>query len=157
MKQQIQSYFEQTFPDRQDTHVSDPERIATGWETEIFSFDVDYKRTGEPIHEDIIMRMYPSDDAYGKSAKEFAAMKSLSAAGYPVTSPPLFILIFILLIYCCAPMARPLCLTSPDLRSPMPALIWPGPWYWSALMKAQSGVKEYWVLTNIRWAPRYSR
>ena len=84
MKQQIQAYFKQTFPDRQNIRVSDPERIATGWETEIFSFDVDYKRTGEPIHEDIIMRMYPSDDAYGKSAKEFAAMKSLSAAGYPV-------------------------------------------------------------------------
>ena len=84
MRQQIQTYFKQTFPNRQDIQVTDPERIATGWETEIFSFDIDYSMSGESIHESIIMRMYPSDDAHGKSAKEFAAMKQLNAVGYPV-------------------------------------------------------------------------
>jgi len=84
MRQQVQTYYEQTFSDRQNIQVSEPERIATGWETEIFSFDIDYTFAGESLREGIIMRMYPSDDAHGKSAKEFTAMKQLNAAGYPV-------------------------------------------------------------------------
>jgi len=84
MHQEIQIYFKRTFPDRQDIQVTEPERIADGWETEIFSFDIDYTLPAESIHESIIMRMYPSDDAHGKSAKEFAAMTQLHAVGYPV-------------------------------------------------------------------------
>ena len=84
MKEAIQTYFKHTFPDRQDIQVTDPERIAAGWETEIFSFDMDYTLSGESTHQSIIMRMYPSDNAHGKSGKEFAAMKQLNAVGYPV-------------------------------------------------------------------------
>jgi len=84
MKQQIQFYFQDTFPDRRDVQVSEPERIATGWETEIFSFDVDYTLSGRSIHENIIMRMFPGEDSQRKSEIEFSAMNQLSAVGYPV-------------------------------------------------------------------------
>ena len=84
MQEQIQTYFKHTFPDRQAIQVSEPQRITTGWETEIFSFEVDCFLTGRPIHEAIIMRMYPSDDANGKAAKEFAVMEKMYEVGYPV-------------------------------------------------------------------------
>jgi len=84
MKQQILSYLQNTFPDRRQIQVSEPERVAAGWETEIFSFDIDYTLSGQSIHENIIMRMYPGDDAQGKSAKEFAVMNQLYTTGYPV-------------------------------------------------------------------------
>lgn len=35
-------------------------RIADGWETEIFSFEIDYTLAGEPIHENIIHHTYVS-------------------------------------------------------------------------------------------------
>lgn len=84
MKEQVQTYLENTFPDWQDVHASEPERIAIGWETEIFSFDIDYNLSDQSAHENIIMRMYPSDDAMSKSRKEFSAMKQLGTASYPV-------------------------------------------------------------------------
>ena len=84
MQQQIKAYYQATFADKQNIQVSDPMRIADGWETEIFSFEIDYFLNGEPIHENIIMRMFPSNDAYEKSAKEFSVMRQLYAVGYPV-------------------------------------------------------------------------
>ena len=57
MQQQIKAYYQATFADKQHIQVSDPERIADGWETEIFSFEIDYFLNGEPIHENIIMKL----------------------------------------------------------------------------------------------------
>lgn len=84
MQQQIQTYYQTFFPDKQNLQVSEPERIAGGWETEIFSFDIDYTLTAEPIHESIIMRMFPNNNAQEKSAKEFDAMRQIYDVGYPV-------------------------------------------------------------------------
>ncbi len=84
MQQQIKAYYQATFADKQNIQVSDPRRIADGWETEIFSFEIDYFLNGEPIHENIIMRIFPSNDAHEKSTKEFSVMRQLYAVGYPV-------------------------------------------------------------------------
>ncbi len=84
MQQQIQTYYQTIFPDKQNLQVSEPERIAGGWETEIFSFDIDYTLTAEPIHESISMRMFPNHNAQEKSAKEFDAMRQIYDVGYPV-------------------------------------------------------------------------
>lgn len=59
-------------------------RITKGWETELYSFKIEYGEHGERKHNDLILRLYPDRYAKEKSEKEFLAMSLLSRAGYPV-------------------------------------------------------------------------
>jgi len=74
------------FPAKWDVKVRDVVNITTGWESEVYSFDVDveYGRPEERRHERLILRIYPGDDAEAKSAREFYGMRQLHKAGYPV-------------------------------------------------------------------------
>jgi len=84
MRQQILSYFKNKFPERKSIQVTEPSQITEGWETDIFSFEIEYTQSGKLFKKNIIMRMFPGDEAKTKSIKEFSAMKKLFKAGYPV-------------------------------------------------------------------------
>ena len=84
MKQKIQSYAGIVFPSAQNVTVSEPMRISEGWQTEIYSFDVEYELRGNRRREALILRIFPGQGAEQQAAKEFRAMKRLRRAGYPV-------------------------------------------------------------------------
>jgi len=72
------------FPSRENLGIVDLTRIGDGWENYIYSFRMEYEKGGQPESQDLILRIYPGDNAHEKSAREFSVMKRLHVATFPV-------------------------------------------------------------------------
>jgi aminoglycoside phosphotransferase (APT) family kinase protein len=83
VQQRLQAYCVQLFADRQ-VRVGKVARVGAGWETEIYSFDVESWPAAQVRREGLIMRLYPGDGASVKAAHEFRSMRQLYDSGYPV-------------------------------------------------------------------------
>ncbi|MGQ9629147.1 MAG: phosphotransferase family protein [bacterium] len=64
--------------------------MNSGWESDVYAFTLKHGPAGERQREEMILRIYPGDDARDKSAHEFYGMDQLCRAGYPV--PQVFLL-----------------------------------------------------------------
>jgi aminoglycoside phosphotransferase (APT) family kinase protein len=84
MRDSLQSYCRQRFPDRRHLQVKDFLRVTAGWENEVYAFDLEYGAPHERQREELILRIYPGDHADRKSQHEFDSMRKLHKAGYPV-------------------------------------------------------------------------
>ncbi len=84
MQSRLQAYYAHAFPARQGVRVSDLANISAGWESEMYSFNVEHGPAGERQREELVLRIYPGNDAHTKSAREFHGMSQLHKAGYPV-------------------------------------------------------------------------
>ncbi len=58
--------------------------LNRGWESIIYILDLETGTQRYSKLERLILRMYPGEDAYHKSAREFAGMQQLHAVNYPV-------------------------------------------------------------------------
>ena len=76
--------YEREFPSWERMRILGLTRISEGWENDVYSFTVEYKEAAQKNREDLILRIYPGDDALQKSAREFNAMKQLYEVGFPV-------------------------------------------------------------------------
>jgi aminoglycoside phosphotransferase (APT) family kinase protein len=72
------------FPAGESVRAHDLLRISDGWETDVYSFAAEYGPAGEREREELILRLYPGDDAPQKSVREYSVMEQLYQAGYPV-------------------------------------------------------------------------
>ena len=84
MQSRLHAYYARAFPARQGVQVSDLTSISAGWESDMYSFTVEHGPAGEHRREELILRIYPGDDAHDKSAREFHGMSQLHKAGYSV-------------------------------------------------------------------------
>jgi aminoglycoside phosphotransferase (APT) family kinase protein len=84
MQSCLQAYCTHAFPTRAGVQVSNLTSITSGWENEMYAFDLEYEANGERQREGLVLRIYPGEDGYGKSAHEFYGMRQLHQAGYPV-------------------------------------------------------------------------
>tara|TARA_B100000809_G_C14779626_1_gene402453 strand:+ start:55 stop:429 length:375 start_codon:yes stop_codon:yes gene_type:complete len=84
MQAQLQSYIEANLTDLVDTSVSDLASMSAGWECDIYSFVLEHGKSDSRNNLDLILRIYPGDDAYEKSAREFGGMRLLHEVEYPV-------------------------------------------------------------------------
>ena len=84
MRKDLRKYLARTLPDWRALTVSEPSQISAGWESDIYSFDVEHGPAGERQCEELVLRIYPGDDAWEKSESEFRGMRQLFGAGYPV-------------------------------------------------------------------------
>jgi aminoglycoside phosphotransferase (APT) family kinase protein len=80
----LQATYTSAFPEKQDVQIRDIAHITTGWESDIYSFTLEHGPTTGRQHEELILRIYPGDDAHAKSAREFESMRLLHEMGYPV-------------------------------------------------------------------------
>jgi len=64
--------------------ISSLTQITGGWENEVYSFTLEDEEAAGRKCEDLILRIYPGNDAPQKSAREFNAMKQLYEVGFPV-------------------------------------------------------------------------
>ena len=90
IQSRLLNFYERKFPSRENTHIYSLTKITDGWENEVYSFTIGYEEATKRKHEDLILRIYPGNDAPQKSAKEFNAMKKLHEVGFPV--PEVFLL-----------------------------------------------------------------
>ncbi len=84
MKHGLASCYAQAFPSRKDTEILDLTRISDGWETDVYSFAAEYGPTAERVREDLVLRIYPGDNAPQTAAHEYQVMEQLHAVGFPV-------------------------------------------------------------------------
>lgn len=84
LETRVQSCCARIFPSKQDACIKDLVSIASGWEHEMYAFDLEHGPTGERHRDALVLRMYPGDYAQAKSEREFYGMRKLYEAGYPV-------------------------------------------------------------------------
>ena len=84
MQHSLQAYYTNALPEKKDAQISDLDCISAGWESDVYSFRLEHRSAGEHKCEELILRIYPGDDAHDKSAHEFHSMSRLHKAGYPV-------------------------------------------------------------------------
>lgn len=80
----LAEYYNRTCPDREDPVISEVKEITMGWETELYYFNVEFKKVGRLVKKERVVRLYPGNFAAEKAAKEFKVMSTLFDAGYPV-------------------------------------------------------------------------
>lgn len=76
----LQSYLAWAWSEQSDAEVVDLREISAGWESDVYAFDLIRDGKRDPL----VLRIYPGQDAWAKSALEYAAMRRLHSAGYPV-------------------------------------------------------------------------
>lgn len=84
VKENLLDYVRLLYPSRKHVTILDLARITDGWETEVYSFILEYESNGEHHSDDLILRIYPGDNAEEKSTKEFKVMAKLHDLGFPV-------------------------------------------------------------------------
>ena len=67
-----------------DFTIRNLENITTGWETEIFSFDLGRINSEEDTSQKLVARVYPGKNAEPKVRKEANKIKRLLEMGYPI-------------------------------------------------------------------------
>jgi len=94
MEKEIQSgllsFYEKRFVSWENIRIYALTKISDGWENEVYPFTIEYGRSTDRKHKDLILRIYPGDYAAQKAAREFNGMKKLYELGFPV--PEVFIL-----------------------------------------------------------------
>ena len=78
----LQSYLTRAWPERRGLTVSNLNTLNLGWESDVYAFDASWEGRAGP--DALVLRVYPGDDAYTKSANEYRNLKLLAAGGYPV-------------------------------------------------------------------------
>ena len=82
--ERLAEYYDRHYLDRENLVISEVKEITMGWETELYSFNVEFKEGGHLVKEERVVRLYPGNYAAQRAAKEFMVMSTLSGAGYPV-------------------------------------------------------------------------
>lgn len=59
--------------------------VASGWESEIYAFHLAGLATAQPV--EMVLRLYPGDQARDVARREYEALLGLHRAGYPVPQP----------------------------------------------------------------------
>ncbi len=84
LQENLVEYFEGQYPAKKHIKALDLVKITDGWETDVFSFRLGYESNSKQYSDDLILRIYPGDDAKEKSTKEFKVMAKLYELGFPV-------------------------------------------------------------------------
>jgi aminoglycoside phosphotransferase (APT) family kinase protein len=84
LAKRLEAYLESLYPDRSGVSVACIDEIETGWETELYTLEIDARRNGETVRDSMVLRVYQGEGAGRKSAKEYRLMRKLDGVGYPV-------------------------------------------------------------------------
>lgn len=84
LAERLVTYLKPLYPDRTNLSVTSLDEINMGWETELYTLEVDSTKNGDQIKEHRVLRVFQGDNAGRKSAKEYSLMRKLGEAGYPV-------------------------------------------------------------------------
>ena len=88
MQQRLEKFLAESFPRWQDIKLGDVSNITSGWESDVYAFDVEHGLPGSRDRANLILRVFPGDSAEAKAAHEYKSMRLLRDARYPV--PRLF-------------------------------------------------------------------
>jgi aminoglycoside phosphotransferase (APT) family kinase protein len=84
ISEDLKKYFKKAHPSWGDPRISGVVDLTSGWETELYGFNLDYDESSLSVSRRLVARLYPGRNAAGKAEKEFTVMGRLGEAGYPV-------------------------------------------------------------------------
>ncbi len=84
IQDRLQRYLLQAYPERIEPQVAGLARINEGWESDVYAFQMSHGPADHRQAEDLILRIYPGNDAQPKSSHEYDSLSLLHKAGYPV-------------------------------------------------------------------------
>jgi aminoglycoside phosphotransferase (APT) family kinase protein len=90
IRNKLASYLSDTYPGESKIEIKDLASHSQGWESIIYSFDLVPGHFSSSPLDEMILRIYPGEDAREKSIREFEGLQRLLATGYPV--PRVYIL-----------------------------------------------------------------
>ena len=68
-EENLLEYFKGRYPAKKHIKALDLVKITDGWETDVYSFRLECESNSKLHSNDLILRIYPSDDAKEKSTK----------------------------------------------------------------------------------------
>jgi aminoglycoside phosphotransferase (APT) family kinase protein len=80
----LQAYAERALPQWPVPVVGPVARIGDGWESELYTFDLEHGPAGARQQLGLVLRLFPGGGAERKAQREFSGMRRLWQAGYPV-------------------------------------------------------------------------
>lgn len=80
----LSSYLSQNLSNKSNLRLTNISHITEGWETEIYSIDLEYIAENSLVHEGLILRMYPGRHASHNARKEYLLLQGLNRVEYPV-------------------------------------------------------------------------
>ena len=84
INEQLTKYLSEQHPDRSNISLSNISEINMGWETELFTLEINYDSDEVHHKENRVLRIFSGESAGNKVTKEYQLMKTLYEAGYPV-------------------------------------------------------------------------
>lgn len=84
IRNKLTGYISNSFPGNRKVEIKNLESYNQGWESIIYSFDLIPGLFGGSLLDEMILRIYPGEDAREKSIREYEGLKRLIGAGYPV-------------------------------------------------------------------------
>jgi len=84
IQQTLQKHLRSKSPDLLVLQISNLTDITTGWENDMYAFDLITSHNGVSARDELVLRIYPGDDALEKSTHEFNSIRLLEQSGYPV-------------------------------------------------------------------------
>lgn len=77
-------YLQGVYHERKHLLLSGWKTLNNGWESDVYKFTAEWEEAAEKKSEDLILRIYPGNDAYEKSIHEYDSLVFLRNSGYPV-------------------------------------------------------------------------
>ncbi len=77
-------FFKDTKPKMLNTKILNLNEISAGWETELYTFEMQFSENDGIKKKKLVIRMYPGNSAERKLTNEFFIYKNLSKQNYPV-------------------------------------------------------------------------
>ena len=84
ISENLERFFEEAHPTWNDPTITDVVDLTSGWETELFGFNLHYIERRLSVSRRLVARLYPGRRAAGKARHEYRVMGRLGEAGYPV-------------------------------------------------------------------------
>lgn len=78
------AYLKEKYPERKNLKILNLKNITSGWETEIYSFDLKWQSSESTIVKFLVVRIFPGKWVEEKAKKEYRFMKKLHNLKYPV-------------------------------------------------------------------------
>lgn len=84
IQQGLQAFYNSQTTGRFSPHVSEVTLLGSGFEADVFTFSLEAVGTDAGEGQNLVLRLYASEETSDKATREFAVMRQLQEAGYPV-------------------------------------------------------------------------
>ncbi|MGD2200504.1 MAG: phosphotransferase [Candidatus Bathyarchaeota archaeon] len=80
----LEEFYREKHPETGDISIPWVVEMTSGWETELYGFNLEYRENGVSRSRKMVARLHSGKSGGAKAKREYTVMKGLGAVGYPV-------------------------------------------------------------------------